>query len=158
MRRKTIIALIIFSVLGILNSSYLTYLHYSNDGSNICSAFGNFACDIVNKSTFSELTGIFQYFGLYFYLPIPLSVMGLCFFMVVLAIGLKETEKKTKEEKKRFTNILFFLSSAGLLFGLFLIYIQAAILRAWCLFCLINDVILLSIVIAAFIMKKSNFP
>jgi uncharacterized membrane protein len=158
MNKKLFILMVLVSVFGLLDSAYLTYIHYYETDHKICELVGNFECDIVNKSIYAEVDGVLSMFGIHVNLPIPLSVLGGLFFLALLGIQTSLYLKKpffgySIEERK---NMLFLLSILGMCFGLFLIYIQAIVLRAWCLFCLILDIILFSTLILSFIVKKSR--
>ena len=156
MQKKILILIFAFSILGILNSLYLTYLHYTGEKSTICDQFSSFKCEMVNTSVFSEMTGILGYFGIRIYLPIPMSVIGLGFFALISTISLIILTGKMKKMKKKLTDLLFIMSVMGTLFGLFLMYIQEFVLMAWCLFCLIMDIIIFSTLILSYFLKKSK--
>ncbi len=161
MGKKIHYVLIFLMVLGILDSAYLAYLHYSGSSSKFCQELGNFDCDLVNKSSFSELTGILDYFGIDFYLPIPNSVLGIIAFSIMLGINILLINNIRilghKFSKKELYAALLVLSIISFVFGLFLVYIQEFVLRAWCLFCLIMDLIILLNLILVFLLKNRKF-
>src|SRR3989338_3070369 len=73
--RIFLIIIIIISILGVLLSSYLTYLHFKPSASKLCVFGENFDCDIVNKSVYSELFGI------------PVAIFGGLTYLLFLTIA-----------------------------------------------------------------------
>lgn len=133
------------ALLGAGVMTYLTRLHFvSSHGSSgtICNINENFSCDIVNKSQFSEILGI------------PVAVLGLIFFLAVLYLLLVKPVKYYMEA------ILTF-AVFSLTFGLYLSWIENAILDSICIFCEASKFIMLGIILAslhALKEKKKSIP
>lgn len=160
MRNRLLILLLLFSMLGLLDSTYLTYIHYNISGNNFCALAGNFECNVVSQSTYSEITGILSLFGIRLIIPLPVSVMGIIYFLImfviIISIHLKKPIFNIRISKKELKQYAFILSLCGMAFGLFLIYVQAFVLKAWCLFCLILDLILFSMLIIISVIRKQK--
>jgi len=101
---------------GIALSIASLYSHYATSVTEYCDLNQMFNCDIVNRSKFSEIFGI------------PVAFVGLIGYVVLLGITFK---------KNRVLDILrFYMSLAGLMFALYLAYIEEHILRTGCLLCI----------------------
>src|SRR3989344_3443121 len=61
-KRRGLKLIAIFSALAILVSVYLAYQHFSTEPSKWCNIGASFSCDIVNKSEFSTVDGVFNLF------------------------------------------------------------------------------------------------
>ncbi len=86
----------IFSVLAILVSVYLAYQHFSIEPSKWCNIGASFSCDIVNKSEFSTLDGVFNLFlkiifdrDFYWYFPIPNAIISTLIFLLLHIIKIR---------------------------------------------------------------------
>jgi len=129
-QKKALNYISITSILAILVSIYLLYLHYSKTPGKFCSFGQYFSCDLVNK-------------GIYSLFPpkigIPVAFLGILFFTIILILSrmlYKDPEKKT-------INYLFILSILSLLFAIYLFSIEAFIIHSFCIFCLILDVLII---------------
>jgi len=106
------------AAVGALVSGLALQHHLGRDSSSFCNINATFDCDIVNRSSYSRIAGI------------PVAFVGLsCYFLV---LGLTIFQRQKPETPA----LLLFLSSAGLAFSLYLTYLEAAILRTWCVLCL----------------------
>ena len=136
------------SIYAILLSSYLTYLHYSEDTSSFCDISPSLSCDIVNKSKYSEFFGI------------PIAIMGgLTFIIIIIASWLALKNKKLKifgknYQQKHFLDIILILLVVSILFALYLIYIELFVLYSICILCVNLDFIILFALI--FIIKAKR--
>lgn len=143
MQVKILISLlyIILSLIGITDSSYLTYEKIV--GAEVACGTG-FDCGEVLNSQWAAIG------------PIPLSFLGLLFYCTVFlfsilhfldihtTVGMKNILKKfhIKNSSNLYfikpIDIIFILSLCGFIFSLYLVSIMAFIINAWCLFCLIS--------------------
>ena len=117
------------SLCGALLTAYLIYQHYKPAGSSYCNVNTYINCDIVNKSTYSEILGI------------PVSVLGFLtyvFFFIISAGALKG-----KKIKPRVLPLVTAFSGIAAVFSLYLTYVEFFVLRAVCLLCLSQQLILL---------------
>ena len=126
--RNRRIWIIILSLLGIFVSGYLTYTHFSGEpvycgGSN--------SCELVNSSRFA-------YLG-----PIPVSLLGLIGYVVILLLSLIPTQ----EDRQWPAQLIFGVALIGVMFQLYLSYIEVFVLRAICWWCVSSQIIILLIFI-----------
>jgi uncharacterized membrane protein len=116
------IALVAFTIIGLLVSIYMTiYKITSND--SMC--IGSKDCSVVNQSRYSEIYGI------------PVAVIGLLGYAAILALLL--LERNPGFFKQNGTMLLFGLSLTGFLFTLYLIFLEIALIKAYCPFCITSQ-------------------
>ncbi len=116
------IALIALAIIGLLVSVYMTiYKITSND--NMC--IGSKDCSVVNASRYSELYGI------------PVAVFGVLGYAGILAVLLLARNPGFFEQNG--TMLLFGLSLTGFLFTLYLIFLEIALIKAYCPFCIASQ-------------------
>lgn len=113
------------ATLGTIDSVYLLiYKYTSND--KLCLGSGD--CATVNYSPYSEIYGI------------PVALLGIIGYVIMLAILALEPRWEPARQHGRLA--LFGLSLVGLLFSAYLTYIEAAILHAYCPFCVASAIII----------------
>ena len=125
--RRLRVAIATLALAGIGVASYLTWVHY-NPSSLVC-VRGSTGCETVNESRYSEVAGV------------PVALLGLVAYVVLLASAFLRGLVVAAAAAA--------VSLAGLAFaGGWLVYVQAAILDAWCVWCLTSDVILALLTVA----------
>jgi len=113
---------IVFTVIGLLVSVYMTiYKITSND--NMC--IGSKDCSVVNASRYSEVYGI------------PVAVIGAIGYAAILAVLLLEQRNGFLQQNG--TMVFFGLSLTGFLFTLYLIFVEVALIKAYCPFCITSQ-------------------
>ena len=120
-------ALIALTILGLLVSVYMTIYKYSgNEG--MCLGSGD--CGTVNASRYSqiEMAGV----------NVPVAVVGIGGYLVILAVLLYE--KKNELLRQNGMIFLFGLTLMGFLFSMYLVYVEVAILKAYCPFCVTSQI------------------
>lgn len=110
------------TVLGLLVSIYMTIYKFT-DNDNMC--VGSKDCSVVNASKYSEVNGI------------PVAVVGAIGYASIL--GVLYLERKPGFFQTNGTMILFGLTLTGFLFTLWLIYVEVALLKAYCPFCIASQ-------------------
>ena len=118
---------IALTVIGLLVATYMTvYAITSND--NMC--VGSQDCSVVNASKYSKINiaGI----------PIPVAVLGIAGYTAILAILL--FEKRIDFLQQNGSMAFFGLSLMGFLFTLYLVYVEIALIRAYCPFCITSQI------------------
>lgn len=113
-------AITILTLIGIFLSGYLTMKIFTGSEINFCITGSD--CDFVNGSRYSKIFGI------------PVSAIGLIGYGTILIVCFLDFTKKQKWK------ILFFLSTAGFAFSLYLTYLEIFILNAICSFCIVSAV------------------
>lgn len=127
-------ASLVLVVIGILVSIYMTiYKITSND--TMC--WGSGDCATVNASKYSAVYGI------------PTALIGVGGYLALLALHL--LENRNQHMKANATLYLFGFALTGFLFTLFLIYVEFAILKALCPFCLTSQTVMTIIFIISVI-------
>lgn len=111
------VALVALAGVGV--AGYLTYVHYQPDAL-ICTSGGG--CETVQDSSYAELVGI------------PVALLGLVAYLAVLALVAWDSELA------RTLAAGIALTSAG--FAVYLLALQAFVIDAWCVWCLVNDVVI----------------
>lgn len=122
MNKRLSQAAIALTIIGLLVSIYMTiYKITSND--NMC--IGSKDCSVVNASRYSEVNGI------------PVAVIGVAGYLALLAV--QALERKPGFFQQNGTMIFFALSVTGFLFTLYLIFLEVALIKAYCPFCITSQ-------------------
>ncbi|MBV6452033.1 MAG: hypothetical protein MHPDNHAH_02783 [Anaerolineales bacterium] len=122
MNKRLSQAAIVLTIIGLLVSIYMTiYKITSND--NMC--IGSKDCSVVNASRYSEVNGI------------PVAVIGVAGYLALLAV--QALERKPGFFQQNGTMIFFALSVTGFLFTLYLIFLEVALIKAYCPFCITSQ-------------------
>ncbi len=120
------------AVLGLLVSIYMTvYKLTAND--SMCLGSGD--CSTVNASRYSEVNGI------------PVAAIGIIGYLAILAV--LYFENRNSFFKQNGTLMIFGMSLTGFLFTVWLIYVEVALLKAICPFCVTSQVAMTIIFIIA---------
>jgi uncharacterized membrane protein len=128
---KASIALV---VIGILDSIYMTIYKVTN---NTVMCLGSGDCSTVNASKYSEIYGI------------PVALVGVGGYLAILALHL--LENRSQHMRVNATLYIFGFALTGFLFTLYLIYVEFALLKAICPFCLASQVVMTIIFIISVI-------
>jgi uncharacterized membrane protein len=124
----------ILAVVGLLVSIYMTiYKVTSNDA--LCLGSGD--CSTVNASRYSEVYGI------------PVASVGIAGYFAILLTHWYE--RRDKFFGKNGSMLIFGMALTGFLFTVYLIYVEFAILRALCPFCLVSQTVMTIIFIISII-------
>lgn len=126
----------ILAFLGFLDSLYLTVAHYKNLVPP-CTIHG---CEAVLTSSFSMIG------------PIPLALFGVLFYLTVIIVCLLIVIEKKNELLKFF----HFTVLVGFLFSVVLFLIQFLILRSFCQYCLLSEVIATGLLILSLLQLREN--
>jgi len=111
------------AIIGLVVSIYMTiYKVTSNDA--LCLGSGD--CSSVNASRYSEVYGI------------PIATIGIAGYFAILLVLLYE--RRDSFFQKNGPLMVFGMALAGFIFTIYLIYIEFAILKALCPFCLTSQV------------------
>lgn len=131
MYRKLFYLLAILSLVGIGITVYLTVQHYAVPGEAFCNINNYLSCDIVNKSTYAEIFGI------------PVAILGLITYVIIFMASVSFLVS-WKHASKILIPLTFFVG-AGLLFSLYLTFVELFVLYAVCIFCIAQQIIILII-------------
>ncbi|MCZ7589637.1 MAG: vitamin K epoxide reductase family protein [Gaiella sp.] len=116
------VALVALAGLGV--AAYLTYVHYQPEAL-VCTAGGG--CETVQESAYAELVGI------------PVALLGLLTYVAVLVLVAWDSELA------RTLAAAIALTAAG--FAVYLIVLQAFVIDAWCIWCLVNDLVIVPLLV-----------
>jgi uncharacterized membrane protein len=115
-------AVALVALAGVAVAGYLTYVHYQPDAL-ICTSGGG--CETVQDSSYAELAGI------------PVALLGLLGYVAVLVLVAWDSELA------RTLSAAIALVAAG--FAVYLIVLQAFVIDAWCIWCLVNDLVIVQL-------------
>jgi len=120
----------VLAVLGLLDSIYLVWVKFSGRYA-LCGPIGN--CEAVNTSQYSEVFGI------------PIALLGAGAYLIMIILLMLESLGSIWKEYGPL--IVFGLSLIGVLYSIYLTYIEIAVLKAICPYCVISAVILVVILV-----------
>jgi uncharacterized membrane protein len=112
-------------------ASYLTYVHYA--GAAIACSTGG--CEKVQTSSYAELAGI------------PVAVIGLVGYAAIFATALLAGEIGALAAAG--------LTVGGFAFALYLIYVQVAVIDAFCQWCLASDAVMAALAGVSFLRLRA---
>ncbi len=118
------------ALVGVGVSIYLTYAHF-NKGALVC---GLGDCSTVQGSQFATIAGV------------PIAVLGLGQFVALLLLGVGRVRAPQRAEL--FTYLAFGLSLAGTLYSIYLTYLEIAVIRAICQWCVVSAICVVGICLA----------
>ena len=117
MRDRTLRAgVALVALVGVAVAGYLTYVHFRPE-SLICTGGGG--CETVQESSYAELLGV------------PVALLGLGAYTVILVLVVWDSELAR--------TLAAAVGIAGLAFAGYLVVLQAFVIDAWCVWCLVND-------------------
>lgn len=126
----------VFSLFGLGVSAFLLY-EYSLSGPVICPLGGG--CDIVRASPYSQILGI------------SLPILGIIFYLMMVILSITRSQKLTS---KVLLNLKLFISVVGVGFGIYLTFLEAFVIKAYCFWCVLSFII--SIIILALVFLSSK--
>jgi vitamin-K-epoxide reductase (warfarin-sensitive) len=108
----------VLALLGIVVSTVSLQHHYATSKTAYCEIGEAFDCDVVNRSEYSSILGI------------PVALIGMLGYAALAGLA-------TAYRGRRETPALLFGGAAvGLVFALYLTYVEGHILGVWCILCL----------------------
>jgi uncharacterized membrane protein len=123
---------IVLATLGLLVAIYMT-IYKLTDNQTMC--LGNGGCSVVNNSVYSEVYGI------------PVALVGAVGYATILAVDI--LSGRWSALRNNGTLAIFGLCLAGFLFTLYLIYVELALIKALCPFCVASQVIMTLLFVVA---------
>ncbi|NDJ61047.1 MAG: vitamin K epoxide reductase family protein [Chloroflexi bacterium] len=125
--RMIVRASLIVLVLAILVSGYLSYLKLSNE-SAVCVQGSVFDCGVVLNSIYSEVAGI------------PIAWLGLATNLLV--VGLLVLESRIGLLRNYGPALVFGVVLFAFLYSVYLVYLQAFVIGAFCPWCLTHEALI----------------
>jgi uncharacterized membrane protein len=120
---------------GIGVAGYLTYVHY-RPAALLCTAGGG--CETVQESDYAELLGI------------PVALLGLLGYVAVLVLVAWDSALA------RTLAAAIALTAVG--FVVYLIVLQAFVIDAWCVWCLVNDLAVVPLLAVLTVWRVRRMP
>ena len=133
--KKISLSIIILGLGGMAVSGYLTYGYLAN------AAIGclfNAKCDLVQASSYAYMWGF----------PVPL--LGLLMYAALTLMGFILFLKKPQWEKILSLGI-YGISLAGVIFTIYLYYLEIFVLHAFCSWCIVSSIVILCIFILSLV-------
>jgi uncharacterized membrane protein len=131
-----------FAIIGWIDSIYLIFIKYANNRAFCLPGIGD--CYDVNHSSYSEISGI------------PIALLGaLGYLAILLMLWLEKKNAFFQENSQLF---VFGLSLIGVLYSAYLTYIEIAVLKAICPFCVLSAIsmILIFVITTARLAKGAS--
>lgn len=129
------LGLVVVSLLGLADALYLVVSTYT--GTPVLCGIVE-GCNDVAKSAYSRIFGI------------PMSVYGVGYYLAALALSLSLLQWGIK----RTGRLLFLWAIAGVLFSLYTVYLQAVVIEAWCIYCIISEIATLALLVLAWPLRQ----
>ncbi|MDH5804110.1 MAG: vitamin K epoxide reductase family protein [Gemmatimonadota bacterium] len=124
-------AIAVLSLLGFFLSAYLSMWKLGFVGPLVC---GVGSCEIVQTSEYAYLLGI------------PVAFYGVAGYLAILVASLWGLQGRWIGERKP-THVIVFLAGAGVGFSIYLTFIEAFVLNAWCRWCVVSAIVITLILI-----------
>ena len=126
------------SLIGLIDAAYLAWLKIANTEAS-CGIGG---CDVVNSSIYSEVAGI------------PVALLGVGGYVCI--IGLLLLESRAEFWKENVPTFLFGITLIGLLYSIYLTYLELFVIHAVCPYCVVSAIVMLILFILVLINNRQN--
>ena len=131
---------IVLAFIGLIDSIYLVWVKYT-DQYALCGPIGN--CESVNTSQYSEIFGI------------PIALLGAGAYLVIIVLLLLENRSEIMHEYSPM--LVFGISLIGVIYSIYLTYIEIVVLRAICPYCVISAIVLVLLLVLSTIRLMQFF-
>ncbi len=133
------IILLIFSIIGILTSIYLTSIHLKESSSpTVCDINDKFSCTLVAQSSYSMIG------------PIPVSIIGIAGYSLLLILAILHLTIKDQSLRQKLKYLQLSVISIAMLFTVYLIIIEVVV-KLFCPGCLVSQASTTIMFIASYI-------
>jgi uncharacterized membrane protein len=126
---------IVLSIAGLADALYLTWIKFTNNYSLCIQGVGN--CESVNTSSYAQVMGI------------PVAVLGAGTYLLIIIILLSET--RIDHLKSNATLYLFGITLVGVLFSAYLTFIEIAVLKNICPYCVLSAILMTILFVLAIV-------
>jgi vitamin-K-epoxide reductase (warfarin-sensitive) len=138
LRRRLMSVVAVVALAGVAVSSFSLHHHFSRSKTSFCNIGESFNCDLVNRSVYSTVLGV------------PVALIGILGYLLILGLA------TLYREKAETPVTLLIVSAGGLGLSLYLTYIEAHVLGAWCILCLTSlTLISASVVLSVALVAES---
>ncbi len=118
------------SFLGMMVSAYLTWVHWGGSTA-LCTSVGD--CEAVNSSAYADVSGV------------PVALLGFGMYLTLFALSVYG-RRAAPGVAPAMALAIFGISLAGVLYSIYLTYIEVAVLHAICPWCVTSAVLITLIV------------
>ena len=132
MRHRMAVAVLALG--GLLVSTYLLLYKLGVIGSMVCGAANE--CERVQASVYSRFLGL------------PVAAYGVVGYLVLLGIALRGVQE-SQVERPGATRWLAGLSALGVIFSLYLLYLELFVIHAICRWCSVSGILILAICVVS---------
>ncbi|CAN5820857.1 hypothetical protein BH23GEM6_BH23GEM6_08840 [soil metagenome] len=137
-------AIAVLALIGLFISGYLTLYNYGLLGVIQCGAGG---CLVVQSSAYAWFPPrTVSDFG------VPVAMMGIVAYTIVLLLAMLGVQPRYAGERW-IAMALFGIAGVGVAFSAWLTYLEAAVIRAWCQWCVVSAILVTLI----FLLSISGF-
>jgi uncharacterized membrane protein len=126
-------AIAVLALAGFFVSLYLWLWKVGFLGTIAC---GDGGCETVQLSEYAEFVGL------------PVAFHGMVGYLVLMIVSLVGLQPKWIDRREP-TVLLVVLSGIGVLFAVYLTYLEAAVIHAWCRWCVVSAVLIMAILAVA---------
>ncbi|HTK59813.1 MAG TPA: vitamin K epoxide reductase family protein [Candidatus Baltobacteraceae bacterium] len=119
-RKNAYAFLLFFITAGLLVSLYALKQHYAPIGGGACNVNATFNCDLVNRGPYGEIFGF------------PVAGLGVIGYVMMGILAMHFSRTKDPVIGKALLAML----AGGIAFSMYLTYLEAFVIDAWCLVCL----------------------
>lgn len=131
-------AILVLSVVGLILSAYLTYLHFADGQAAFCSEGSE--CDEVRQSGFAAMLGV------------PVAALGILGYAVIIVFTLISISKRQR------WLYLYIIALGGFTFSAYLTYIELFVIKAVCKYCIVSALIMTAILFMLLFRKSEFYP
>lgn len=118
-------AVALLALIGLLISAYMTAYKFGLLGTILCGTGG---CETVQNSPWAVFAGV------------PVPVIGLLGYGALLAAALLGVQPRFMDDP-RVAMVLIAGASIGMLFSAYLTWLEAAVIHAWCQWCIVSAIL-----------------
>lgn len=126
----------IFSLLGFGVASFLFY-EYSFNGPIFCPT--GQGCEIVRASSYSHIAGI------------PVPILGVAYYFTMAALSVVHSHQLSHKLVRK---LQLLAAAAAVAFGIYLTFLEAFVIRAYCFWCVVSFIISIAIFLAIILSRK----
>lgn len=133
----------VLALVGLLISVYLTLFKLGYLGVIQCGTGG---CEVVQTSRYA------------YFLGLPVALWGVGAYAMLLALALAGIQGPRADDR-RLALLILAVATIGVVFSAYLTYLEAAVIRAWCRWCVVSAVLITLIFFAALLdVRRSRDP
>lgn len=126
-------------VSGLLGLAISSFLFYEYTFSSFVVCLVGSGCDIVRKSPYSVFFGI------------SLPIWGIAFYLAVMAVSVLRSQKLFS---KALFNLQLLIAAGGVVFGVYLTYLEIFVIKAVCFWCVLSFIISLVVLLSVVLVRK----